>query len=77
LIASVPGATPDASLASRESDRRENQDQLQAYPADSPLVEVSPGHWVQDPRPAGEQVGGRQAERNDNSTPTVMNGRKP
>ena len=76
LIASVPGAAPDASLASRESDRRENQDHLRAYPADSPLVEVSPGHWVQDPRRAGEQVGGPQAVRNDNSTPTVVNGRK-
>jgi peptide/nickel transport system ATP-binding protein len=77
LIASVPGAAPDASLASRESDRRENQEQLQAYPANSPLVEVSPGHWVQDPRPATEQVGGRHAERNDDSTPAVANRRKP
>ncbi len=77
LIASVPGAEPDASLESRERERREHLDQLAAYPVDSPLIEVSPGHWVQDPRPAGEQVGSRQAERKDNSTPMAANGRKP
>ena len=77
LIASVPGAEPDASLESRERERREHLDQLHAYPVDSPLIEVSPGHWVQDPGPAGERVGSRPAERTDDSTPMVANGRQP
>ena len=73
LIASVPGAEPDASLESRERERREHLDQLHAYPVDSPLIEVSPGHWVQDPG----RVGIRPAERTDDSPPMVANGRQP
>ncbi|HEY0831218.1 MAG TPA: ATP-binding cassette domain-containing protein [Candidatus Dormibacteraeota bacterium] len=73
LIASVPGAEPDASLESRERERREHLDQLHAYPVDSPLIEVSSGHWVQDPR----RDGSRPAERTDDSTPMVANGRQP
>jgi ABC-type oligopeptide transport system ATPase subunit len=76
LIASVPGAEPDASLEARERERREHLDQLHAYPVDSPLIEVAPGHWVQDPRPAGERAGSRPSERTDDSTP-ISNGRQP
>jgi peptide/nickel transport system ATP-binding protein len=54
LIASVPGAEQQASLAARERERRELMDELDAYQAGSPLVEVSPGHWVEEPGPAGE-----------------------
>lgn len=54
LIASVPGTDQPASLAARERERRELMDELTAYPAGSPLIEVLPGHWVEEPRPAGE-----------------------
>lgn len=77
LIASVPGAEPDISLASRERKRREHLDQLHAYPVDSPLIEVSPGHWVQDARPTEDRGGSPPAERKDDSTPAVANGRQP
>lgn len=49
LIASVPGAEQPASVAERERERRDLMDELDAYPAGSPLVEVSPGHWVEVP----------------------------
>jgi peptide/nickel transport system ATP-binding protein len=55
LIASVPGTEQPASVAARERRRRELLDELNAYPAGAPLVEVSPGHWVEDPRAAGER----------------------
>jgi len=54
LIASVPGADPGITLTARERERRELTDELNAYPADSPLIEARPGHWVQDPKAAGE-----------------------
>ena len=59
LIASVPGAELNATLASREGERRELMEELRAYPVDSALIEISPGHWVQDPKPGQPHQGER------------------
>jgi peptide/nickel transport system ATP-binding protein len=56
LIASVPGAELQVDVAARERQRRELMDELNAYPADSQLIEVLPEHWVQDPRSSGDRV---------------------
>jgi peptide/nickel transport system ATP-binding protein len=47
LIHSVPGAQADKDVVGRERDREDLARELREYPADSPLVEVKPGHWVQ------------------------------
>jgi ABC-type oligopeptide transport system ATPase subunit len=62
LIASVPGADPQVTLSARERERRELTEELNAYPADSSLIEARPGHWVQATKAAGE-TGGELAER--------------
>jgi peptide/nickel transport system ATP-binding protein len=63
LIASVPGTEVQASLADRERGRRELLEELNAYPTESPLIEVSPGHWVQDPN--SPEQGGGASEKDD------------
>jgi ABC-type oligopeptide transport system ATPase subunit len=49
LIHSVPGAQADTDVVARERDRDELTRELREYPADSPLVEIEAGHWVQSP----------------------------
>lgn len=75
LIASVPGAEADTSLASRERERSEYKAELLAYPADSPLIESSPGHWVQDPSPTASGAEDPARTRVDDPTPMVADGR--
>jgi ABC-type oligopeptide transport system ATPase subunit len=60
LIASVPGADQVTSVAARERERRELMHELSAYPEGSPLVEVLPGHWVEDPKAPAEPGGTRE-----------------
>ena len=74
LIASVPGTELHVTLAARERARRELMGELNAYATDSPLVEISPGHWVQDPRPSGERTGGRLDADSDGAEPMVAPG---
>jgi ABC-type oligopeptide transport system ATPase subunit len=60
LIASVPGADQAASVAARELERHELLDELNAYPAGSPLVEVAPGHWVEVAKAIDQQSDGQE-----------------